>query len=145
MELLADTIFTNGNVITMDEHMKRASAIVIQQDRIIYVGDKETALSFRGSKTEVIDLQQKTVLPGFIESHIHPVSYALNLLEVDCRPTNAPSIDRILELIKEAADKTPKGEWIRGFGWDDSRLKERLIPTRWDLDKVSPDHPVALL
>src|SRR5699024_4099114 len=68
----------------------------------------------------------------------------LNLLELDCRPANTPSIDDILMLIKEATTTTPKGEWIRGFGWDDSRLIEKRIPTRWEIDKVAPDHPVAL-
>src|SRR5699024_10656592 len=86
----------------------------------------------------------KTMLPGFIESHIHPAEYGMNLLKLDCRPINTPSIEVILEKVLHEAEKTPEGEWIRGWGWDDSKLEDKRNPTRWDLDKVAPNHPVIL-
>ena len=140
----ADVIFVNGNILTMDYNKFRASAVVVKNGEIVFVGDKSAALLFRGSKTTIIDLKGKTMLPGFIESHTHPTHYALHLLEIDCRPLHAPSIDVMLQRIAEAVKTTPPNQWIRGWGWDDSKLNEKRHPTRWDLDRVAPDHPVFL-
>ncbi|MCG7334997.1 amidohydrolase [Sporosarcina sp. ACRSM] len=140
----ADLILINGNVITMDVKLPRANSIVIKKGEIIHVGTNEEGLKFKGEHTEVMDLEGKTTLPGFIESHIHPTIYGVYLLELDCRSQSVSSIDEILELISDSTKKVPVGEWIRGWGWDDSKLKEKRYPTRWDLDKVAPNHPVVL-
>ncbi|WP_368652432.1 amidohydrolase [Ornithinibacillus sp. 4-3] len=140
----ADTIFVNGHIMTMDMDLLDASAVVVREGVIQYVGDTEPALNWKGKNTEVVDLEGKTLMPGFIESHVHPVDYAIKLLEIDCRATSAPSIEDVLKKIKEQTQSTPENEWIRGWGWDDSKLKEKRKITRWDLDKVSPNHPVIL-
>jgi len=141
--LYADLILTNGNIITMDEK-KIADSLVVKNDTIQYVGNKQKAQDWAGANTEIINLQGKTILPGLIESHMHPTHYALNLLEIDCRSTSTPSIKKILEKIKDAVKNTPKGEWIRGWGWDDSKLTEQRNPTLQELDQVAPEHPVLL-
>lgn len=140
----ADLIFINGNVITMNELSPEANAIAVKNGSVLYVGETEDVLTLKGEQTEVVDLQGKTIMPGFVESHTHTTGYGNNLLQVDCRPAQTPSIDDILAKLKDAVEATPEGEWIRGWGWDDSRLAEKRNPTRWDLDKVAPNHPVFL-
>ncbi|WP_221565740.1 amidohydrolase [Alkalihalobacillus sp. TS-13] len=140
----ADLIFLNGKVLTMDDAFPTADAVTVKNGVIQYVGDDPSALSFANEDTEVIDLNGKTLMPGFIESHIHPAIFGLTLLEVDCKPPTTPSILHLLEKIDAQAAKTPKGEWIKGWGWDDSKLAEKRNPTRWELDEIAPDHPVLL-
>lgn len=140
----ADMIFMNGHIMTMDKDLPNARAIVVKDGTIQYVGETESALNWKGNHTKIVDLKGKTLMPGFIESHVHPVEYAIKLLEIDCRATSAPSIEDVLEKIKEQTQLTPENEWIRGWGWDDSKLIEKRKITRWDLDKVSPNHPVIL-
>lgn len=87
-----DLVFLNGKVLTMDDDPSSARAVVVSNGKILYVGDEEKALTWEREETEVIDLQQKTLMPSFIESHIHPTMFAQSLLEVDCKPDTAPSI-----------------------------------------------------
>lgn len=129
----------------MEAADKEASAVAVASGKIVYIGKDEEAKSLAGPKTEIIDLKGQTLLPGFIESHMHPMMYAHNLLGVECGGENTKSLSRVLEALEEKVKFTQKGEWIKGFGWDDSKFEERRNPSRWDLDKVSPDHPVVLM
>lgn len=140
----ADSIFINGNILTMDDACPSANSFVVKGEAIIFVGEQETALTFKNNNTNIIDLNGKTVMPGFVESHTHPTSYAINLLELDCRPSNASSIKELQENIAAQVKNTPPSEWIQGWGWDENKLAENRFPTRFDLDVVSPDHPVKL-
>lgn len=140
----ADVIFINGHILTMNDEQKEAQAVAVRNGSIVWVGKNDDVLALKGENTDVVDLEGKTMMPGFVESHTHTTGYGLNLLQVDLRPEKAPALDDFLQKIKEAVERTPKGEWIRGWGWDDSRLAEKRNPTRWDLDKVAPDHPVFL-
>ncbi|NWO13868.1 MAG: amidohydrolase family protein [Virgibacillus sp.] len=142
--LEADTIIMNARVFTMDDLQPRAEAIAIKDGNIVYVGSEEEAFSWKGENTQIVDVNGKTVLPGFIESHTHPVEYGLNLLKLDCRPNETPSIGAILKKVKEKEDRLPEGEWIRGWGGKDSRMKEQRNRKRWDLEKVAPNNPVML-
>ncbi|WP_085507071.1 amidohydrolase [Thalassobacillus devorans] len=140
----ADLIFVNGKVLTMDDAAPTANAVVVKNGEVIYAGEKETALSWIYDGTEVVDLEGKTLMPSFIESHIHPSIFGLTLLEVDCKPAATPSIAAIKEKIKQEVDATQEDQWILGWGWDDSKMAEKRNPTRWDLDEVAPNHPVVL-
>lgn len=143
-EKYADLILTNGVVITMENDGREVGAVAVESGRIVFVGDNEEAKSLAGPETEIIDLKGRTLLPGFIESHMHPFLLAHNLLGVDCGGENTKSIGRMLKALEEKVKVTPKGEWIKGFGWDDSKFEEKRNPSRQELDKVSPDHPVVL-
>jgi predicted amidohydrolase YtcJ len=144
LNLSADTIFYNGNVLTMVDNENNKEAIAIKNGKIIFVGDNQQIMEYKQKQTEMINLHGKTLMPGFIESHMHPTLYGTSLLEIDCRPDAAPSLVMILKKVEEGANKTKKGEWIRGWGWDDSKIPEKRYPTREELDKVAPDHPVFL-
>ncbi len=140
-----DIVFVNGVVVTMEDPIDVASAVAVTNDRIVYVGTDEMARGLAGPGTEIIDLDGKIILPGLIESHMHPMLLAKNLLGVQCGGENTKSIDGVLKALEEKVKETPKGEWIKGFGWDESHFAVKKDPTRWDLDKVSPDHPVVLM
>lgn len=140
----ADLILINGDVLTMDDDKPFASSVVIKDGVIVYIGEKDDALTWNGGETIITDLEGKTLMPSFIESHIHPSIYGLSLLKLDCKPETTPSIEAILHKIEKQVAHTPEGEWIIGFGWDDSKMIDKRNPTRWELDRVAPNHPVVL-
>lgn len=142
---LVDTVFVNGHVVTMDDGpASPVTAIAVTAGVISYVGDDATARQLAGETTEIIDLQGQTVLPGFIESHAHPTIYGANLLDVDCRPQATGSAARIRDAVAAAVESSRPGDWILGWGWDESRMEGGLAPTRDELDSVAPDNPVLL-
>ncbi len=143
-----DIVLLNGKIITMDEGERIVEAVAIQGDRFLAVGSNEAIKKLAGRTTQVIDLNGRTALPGLVDAHSHtsgvPPDY-LNLFGVE-------SIREIQEAVAAKAAQTPPGEWIVGSGrfmiysgWDDKRLKEQRWVTRWDLDAVSPNHPVLLI
>lgn len=142
--MLADIIFKGGPVITVDKNNTIARAAAIKGNKIIYVGSEDGVESFIGENTKVIDLAGRSLIPGFIESHVHTAVMGANAMAIDCRPSAVSSIDDIKEAVFERAKVTPKGEWIRGWGYNDQYLKEQRNPNKWDLDEVAPDHPVML-
>ena len=140
----ADLIISGGSVITVDKENRIAEAVAVKGNKIIYVGNQKGVEKFRSTKTKEIDLKGGSIIPGFIESHLHTAVMGLNSLTIDCRPSAVHSIEDIKEAVYEKAKVTPKGEWIRGWGYNDQYLKEKRCPDRWDLDKVAPDNPVML-
>ena len=137
-------IFVNGNLITMDSHRPRAQAIAIRDGTIIGVGNNEEMLSVAEQNAKVIDLDGKTVLPGFADSHVHLIEYGLMLSSTIVDVREARSIDEIKEIIGKKAREKPRRNWIVGHGWDTTLLAERRPPNRWDLDEVAPNNPVMI-
>lgn len=138
-----DLALVNGKIITLNARDEIAQAVAVRDGKIMSVGSTKPVLEMAGKDTSVIDLQGKTVTPGFVESHCHPsLAGPMLCFEVDVRTTT--SIDEILHLLREKATKLPKTKWLKGLGYDDRRLKEKRHPTRWDLDKATTDHPVYL-
>lgn len=140
----ADLIFYNGPVLTVDRNNTIVSGAAIKENKIIFTGNSEDALKYKGENTRLIDLKGRSLIPGFIDSHLHTAVLGANSLAIDCRSPGVSSIEGIKELIREAARVTPKGQWIRGWGYDHSKLAEKRHPTRKDLDEAAPDHPVIL-
>jgi len=139
-----DLVIVNAQVLTMDDSQPRAQAVAVAQDRILSVGDKDEVKGLAGPDTQVIDGQGLTLLPGFMDSHIHLLSLARASQELDCSPDKAPSVASIAHRVFEWARIVPPGEWVRCYGYDDLVLEERRHPTRHDLDDISPRHPVRL-
>ena len=138
----ADLVLRDGNVLTMNPAQSHANAIAIRKDRIVEVGTNEEIAQCVGKNTEVISLNGKTVAPGFIDTHIHVTDFGRVLTWVDLRAVN--SIKEMQSSLKKRAQKTPKGKWIIGHGWDQNCFSERRLPTRHDLDVPSSDNPVIL-
>lgn len=140
----ADTIFYNGHVMTVDRNNRVCEAVAVAGDRIIAVGDTEEIRALADTETKTIDLDRRSLIPGIIDAHLHMAVFGMNILAVDCRSPGVGSIEAIKEKIRAAAAIAPKGTWIRGWGYDHSKLEEQRHPNRWDLDEAAPDNPVML-
>ena len=116
-------IITNANVITLDDRSSRAEAVAILGGRIVRVGTNEEAMSMAVDPVTVLDMEGKTVVPGFVESHVHPVMAAhYNLEMVNCGTPPNRTIEDIVEKLGEAAKQAGRGEWISG---------SRVLTIRW--------------
>jgi len=141
----ADTVLTNGRIITVDPVDSVEEAVAVKYGRIAYVGDEVGAEQYIKSGTKVIDIDGGCVTPGLITTHEHFLRYGLNaLFGIDLWYPKAKSIKDIIRAVAEKVDETPKGEWIFGWGWDENLLEEKRYPNRWDLDEAAPDNPVYL-
>ena len=140
----ADLVLTGGPVLTMNARDDVAEAVAVADDRIVAVGRAVDVEGLVGPGTEVVRLGGRPVVPGFIDPHNHFMLYGQWLAGVDCKwPANVRVAD-ILERVRARAAQTPPGEWIVGFGVEDTALEERRFPTRDELDAVAPAHPVLL-
>lgn len=144
MSLQAGLVLHNAQVITLEADQPTASFVAIQGDRILASGRSGEASAFIGPDTNLIDCHGLVLIPGFHDAHSHPFAYALSLLGLDCSPSNAPSIACIRELLRSKTLSTPRGQWIRAYGYDEVLLEEGRHPIRRDFDEVTPHHPVRL-
>lgn len=135
-------VITNARVYTMEEDRPQVEAVVASGERIVYAGREEGIGELLVSGKEVLDLGGRTVIPGFIDSHVHLLEVAKGFLSVDLGGCN--SVEEVLEVVKEEASKRPQGEWLVGYNWDEGRWKEGRYITLEELDSVSPHHPVFL-
>jgi predicted amidohydrolase YtcJ len=135
-----DLILHNGKVVTVDRTFSVKQAIAVQGDKIVAVGTSDEVLKLRGPKTEVIDLGGKMVLPGLIDSHVHPNSAAMH--EFDHPIPDMETIQDVLDYIAGRAKVLPEGSWIRVSQVFITRLREQRYPTKDELDRVAPKHPV---
>ena len=138
----ADTVFINGNVYTVNERQPHAEAIAVKAGKIIFVGSNDDAKAYQGKNTRVVDLKGNTVVPGMTDSHYH--LSGVGEREMTLNLEGIASLEEFLAKVKERVERAKPGEWITGRGWIESHWKPPVFPTRWDLDKVSPDNPVAL-
>lgn len=136
----ADIIFHDANVVTVDGNDTIAEAIAIRGDKIVAVGSDEAVLKFRGPNTQVIELDGKTVLPGLIDSHVHPSGAAMH--EFDHAIPDMNSVQDVLDYVAARAKVIEPGKWITVRQVFITRLKERRYPTKAELDAVAPNHPV---
>jgi predicted amidohydrolase YtcJ len=137
-----DLILTNGVVLTMDPRQPTAEAVAVAGDRILAVGSSADVDALAVAGTKKCDLRGSTVVPGFIDAHCHPAySGRRHLRFIDC---DLRSIREIQDAVRERAAKTPPGEWVAGFKYDDTKTAERRFITREDLDAAAPQHPVYI-
>jgi predicted amidohydrolase YtcJ len=138
----ADLVLLNGKVVTADADDTIAEAVAVKGSRIVAVGKNFRVSETIGEDTEVVDLEGRTVLPGLIDSHMHPGSYGVFWVRgVKCGP-DVESIEELLERIKDKADATPAGRWILGYALDDVKLGR--YPSRRELDAVTPENPLYI-
>ena len=145
--LAPDLILHHGKIVTADDDFHVAQAVAIKDSKFVGVGGNQDVMGMAGRSTEVVDLGSKTAIPGIIDSHIHAFatglrrSYQLNFSDYEIR-----SLEQMLKAIKERADSLPPREWIvvRGPHALDF-ITEGRLPTRWELDTVTGDHPFYLM
>jgi Predicted metal-dependent hydrolase with the TIM-barrel fold len=128
----------------MDARLPYAQAMAIECDhgRIIAVGSDDEVRRYADQSTELVDLRGRTMLPGFIDAHIHLLETAYQRQRIDA--SACQSEDEVAELVRQRAAVTPPGQWIQGGHWDRNNWPGRRFPTRAALDAVAPLHPVAL-
>ena len=137
-----DAVFYNGNVLTVDAGFRRVEAFAVLRDRIAAVGTSAEMLALAGNKTQKIDLQGKTVLPGIVDSHAHPVAAAM--YEMDHEIPYMETIKDVLAYFRSRTNVVPKGEWIGLQQMFITRLRDKRYPTRAELDAAVPDHPAFM-
>lgn len=143
---IAELILKGGLVITMEDPVEALPLdCAVAGGRIQALSPRGGLKAFEGPETEVVDLRGNTLMPGLIDSHNHMVSFGQNLENVDVRPTEVVSIEGLLSKLKAAASKTPPGQWIKAWGYDDTRMREMRYPSMEELDKVCPENPVTIL
>ena len=143
--LFADKIIQNGVVLTVNSKDEIAEAVAIRGDRILAVGSSADIAAYRDDHTQVIDAGGKTVLPGFIDAHIHLGMYGLlDHGVINVAYPKVSSIADIQALIREDAAKKKPGEWIKLNGYDHNKLAEKRHPTKEELDEAAPSNPVQL-
>jgi predicted amidohydrolase YtcJ len=128
----------------MDHNQAGAQAVAIHGNTIAAVGSSSEIAALAAPATQTIDCSGKTLMPGFVDSHCHVLAQAASLHGIDCSPRAVLSIQDLEWAIKRRAETTEAGHWICGFGYDDLSLLENRHPTRWDLDRAAPNHPVRL-
>jgi predicted amidohydrolase YtcJ len=128
---MADLVMTGGNVYTMNESQPRAEAIAIAGGRIVFVGSDAEAAGFVSPDTRIIDLNGKTVFPGFVDAHAHLDGLGKLLVQVNLNGT--PSAGAVRQLVLDWQDSTPPGDWIQGRGWDQNDWERKEFPTWADL------------
>jgi predicted amidohydrolase YtcJ len=137
----ADLVLTNGRVYTVDAARSWAGAVAVRGDRIVAVGEADRVGDLIGTRTEVIDLRGRMLLPGFQDAHVHPVSGGLDL--VQCALHDAGSLPEYEQRIREYAESHPDVPWILGGGWS-MAVFPGGTPTKDVLDRLVPDRPVFL-
>ncbi len=138
-----ETIFHNGKIVTVDEAFSIAEAFAVAEGKFAAVGTNDEVQALAGDGTTVVDLGGRTVIPGLIDSHLHLFGAALNIPRVSL--IDARNMDDVRAAIAERVAETPPGDWVMvSSAWHESILDEGRLPTRADLDPVSPENPVFI-
>lgn len=137
----ADLVLFNGKIVTVDPEFRIVEALAVKGDRILATGSSRQMLALASEGAERVDLEGKTVLPGLIDSHTHPVGAAM--YEFDHEVPDLETIGDVLAYIKRRAEELEDGEWIVLSQVFITRLKEQRYPTREELDRVAPRNPVV--
>ena len=145
MKQSPDTVYLDGHILTMDAADRDVRAIAVRDDRILAAGSNEEIARLAGTGTETIDLQGRTVVPGFIDGHVHPTG-VINAYRnwVDGRYPTTPTIAVLLEKIAQRAKQAKPGDWVlvAGTPSSDTRFAEKRLPTKQEIDAASNDAPV---
>ena len=133
-----DLILTNGKIVTVDDAFTIANTVVVHEGKVVETGDSSLLEKYQGESQ--VDLEGKTVLPGFIDSHTHIRGRPRRFIEL----SKITSIAEMQELIYAKTQELGEGEWITGYGWSEDELAEGRKPDRLDLDAAAPNNPVTL-
>src|ERR687890_1430585 len=134
-------IFHNGNIVTVDTGFRTVEAMAIRDGRIVAVGTNADMNGLAGRGTEQVDLGGKTVLPGLIDSHVHAAG--ASMYEFEQPVPNMESVEEVLAYFRARAEQAEPGRWITLSQVFITRLREQRYPTRAELDRAAPRHPVA--
>ena len=133
-----DLILTNGKVLTVDADFSIHDTVVVDGGLIVETGGASLLQDYNAS--EIVDLEGKMLMPGFVDSHTHIRGRPNHYIDL----TEAGSVAEIRELVEAKAAEVGEGNWVTGYGWSEDQLTEARRPLRDDLDAAAPDNPVIL-
>ena len=137
----ADIIFFNGEVYTVDINRSWAQAVAVRGSKIIYVGNDSDVMKFKGKGTRLVDLENRMLMPGFQDSHVHPIE--AGMAYIGCSLHDGKSIEDYMKIVADCAKLSEGASFIDGGGWTMDTFKNGL-PDKKILDSVVPDKPVIL-
>jgi len=142
-----DIAFINGTVVTVNDRNEIAEALAIKGNRIVFVGSRGDLEKIIDHKTRVIDLKGRTLMPGFIDAHFHPILAGLlgtdlDSAMIDTFYANCKSLADLLDNLKRAVARKAPGQWVSMMGYEPLLLPEKRHPTLAELDAIAPDNPV---
>ena len=142
-----DLAFINGTIITVNEKDEIAQALAVKDNKIIFVGSGRELEKIIDEETKLIDLKGRTLMPGIIDSHFHPIlsgllGRELDAAMIDTTYANCKSLAEMLETLKKAVRLKPPGAWISMMGYEPLLFPEERHPTIEELDTLAPDNPV---
>ena len=140
---LVRKLYYNGHIITMNEDRPKIEAIGIENEKIFSIGKLEKVKEDLGEIYKSIDLKGNTLLPGFIDCHMHPLSFMFLQLNLDL--SNVKSLQELQIILRNNAKEKPKGELIFGLNLKEEEFDVPILPDRWDLDDASLKHPVFII
>lgn len=131
-----------GNIITLSDETPVIEAVGIKEGEIVAIGTAENVKSMASANTDILDLGNKTVLPGFIDTHVHPGFTGTSALSVNL--DDAISVDDVLQRLKTRITETPAGELVYATRFNYTTIAEHRMPTLAELDRLSAEHPIAV-
>jgi predicted amidohydrolase YtcJ len=141
----ADIIIINGKVTTMDDNHPEVQAVAISGNKILLTGTNEQVLKLKGRQTRTVDAKGNRVIPGLFDTHLHVIRGG-RFYNTELRFDGVSSLRRALEMLKEQALRTPKGQWIRVVGgWNEYQFEEKRLPTLEEINLVTGDVPAFIL
>lgn len=139
-----NTIFYNGKIALANFNSSYEEALAVKDGKIFKIGTTKEILALKTENTILIDLDNRLLLPGFNDSHMHLLNYGYSLSNINLAGTK--SIDEIIEKVRDVIrdENIEEDTWINGRGWNHDYFEEKRFPTRDDLDKMSTKHPIVL-
>src|SRR5438093_11186179 len=141
----ADVVIRNGAIYTANPQQPKVEAVAASAGKIVFAGSSREVAAYVGPDTKLIDLGGGTAVPGFTDSHYHLPGVGARERNLNLESTKNTNLEDFLAKVKAAVAGHRPGEWVAGRGWIESEWPNPVFPTRWDLDKVSPDNPVFLV
>ena len=141
----ADLVVSHAHVITVNGRQPAADAFAVRDGRFVAVGKASEVAAFIGPATKQLEFGGKTIVPGFIDAHLHPQAIYPEdspWASVDCRPDKVRTMEELIAALKRKADRTPAGQWVLGSRYQETKLGRQ--PTRFDLDRASTNHPILI-
>jgi predicted amidohydrolase YtcJ len=144
-DMQADMIFVGGDIITVDDAHPTAEALAVGGENILAIGARNEVLQFKGPHTEMIDLEGKTLMPGLIEPHSHPIISALLYEWIDVSGFNNANGAAVMERLRKAAADAKPGEWIGALGYDPILIRDLISLNADLLDEISSTNPIFVM
>jgi len=138
-------VILDATVLAQGRLTRRPTSVLVEHGRVVRTGTREEILPHVHESAKLFPASRFTLLPGFIDAHLHLMSLGASLREVDARYPRVASVDDLAAVLAVRAAETERGVWIRGRGLDYARFPDGRMPTRWDLDAAAPDNPVAII